>query len=157
MLDGDVVRTHLSKGLGFSKEDRDTNIVRIGFVAAEIARHGGVAICAAVSPYRQTRNEVRSMVGTEQFIEVHVDAPLRVCEERDTKGMYEAARRGELKNFTGIDDPYEAPRHPELKLDNESVSAEANARRIRDYLSERGFFKTEIEDKKAGASPPSLR
>lgn len=152
LLDGDVVRTNLSAGLGFSKADRDTNIRRIGFVAAEIVHHGGIAICAAVSPYRKTRNEVRSMVGTEQFIEVHVDAPLRVCEERDTKGMYEAARRGELKNFTGIDDPYEPPRHPELKLDNESVSAEIIARTIRNYLSERGFLKTEV---KAVASPPS--
>ncbi len=141
LLDGDVVRTNLSAGLGFSKEDRDTNIRRIGFVAAEIAHHGGIAICAAVSPYRKTRNEVRSMVGSEQFVEVHVDAPLRVCEKRDTKGMYEAARRGELKNFTGIDDPYEPPRHPELKLDNESVSAETNARTIRDYLTGRGFLK----------------
>ena len=115
--------------------------------------HGGIAICAAVSPYRKTRNEVRSMVGTDQFVEVYVDAPLEVCEERDTKGMYEAARRGKLKNFTGIDDPYEPPRRPELKLDNESVSAETNARSIRDYLTERGFLKrSEI---RAGASPPS--
>lgn len=142
LLDGDVVRTNLSAGLGFSKQDRDTNIRRIGFVAAEIVHHGGIAICAAVSPYRNTRNEVRTMVGSEQFIEVYVDAPLNICEARDTKGMYEAARRGELKNFTGIDDPYEPPRHPELQVDNESVSAETNARSIRDYLAERGFLKS---------------
>ena len=93
VLDGDVVRTHLSKGLGFSKEDRDTNIRRIGFVAAEIVRHGGVAICAAVSPYLVTRNEVRDMVGPDHFIEVFVDTPLEVCEQRDAKGMYAKARR----------------------------------------------------------------
>jgi sulfate adenylyltransferase len=109
LLDGDVVRTHLSKGLGFSKEDRDTNIRRIGFVASEIVRHGGVAICAAVSPYRGTRNDVRNMVGADCFIEVFVDTPLELCEQRDTKGIYAQARRGEIKNFTGIDDPYERP------------------------------------------------
>src|SRR5213594_1754001 len=96
LLDGDEVRTHLSKGLGFSKDDRDTNIRRIGFVAAEIVRHGGVAICAAVSPYRSTRDEVRRMVGPDQFVEVFVDTPLDVCEGRDIKGMYAKARRGEI-------------------------------------------------------------
>ena len=116
LLDGDVVRTHLSKGLGFSKEDRDTNIRRIGFVASEIARHGGVAICAAVSPYRATRNEVRNMAGEERFIEIFVDTPLEICEQRDIKGMYAKARKGDIKNFTGIDDPYEPPLQPELVL-----------------------------------------
>jgi len=141
MLDGDVVRTHLSKGLGFSKEDRDTNILRIGFVAAEIVRHGGVALCAAVSPYRATRAQVRAMVGAGHFIEVFVDTPLDVCESRDAKGMYAAARRGAIKNFTGIDDPYEAPETPEVTLDTTSVSAEENARRIADVLRERGFVR----------------
>src|SRR5215475_3443794 len=117
VLDGDVVRTHLSKGLGFSKEDRDINIRRIGYVASEIVRHGGVAICAAVSPYRGTRNECRTMVGTENFIEVYVNTPLAVCEERDTKGMYALARDGKITNFTGIDDPYEPPDNPEITLD----------------------------------------
>jgi len=140
MLDGDVVRTHLSKGLGFSKEDRDTNILRIGFVAAEVARHGGVAICAAVSPYRATRDQIRAMVGAEHFIEVFVDTPLDVCESRDAKGMYAAARRGAIKNFTGIDDPYEAPLAAEVTLDTTSVSAEENARRIATFLRERGFI-----------------
>jgi sulfate adenylyltransferase len=107
LLDGDVVQTQLSKGLGFSREDRDTNILRIGFVATEIARHGGIAVCAAVSPYRATRDTVRSRVGAERFVEVFVDAALEVCEQRDTKGLYAKARRGELKQFTGIDDPYE--------------------------------------------------
>jgi sulfate adenylyltransferase len=141
LLDGDVVRTHLSKGLGFSKEDRDTNIRRIGFVAAEITRHGGVAICSAISPYRATRNDVRNMVGKENFIEVFVDTPLEVCEQRDTKGLYAKARRGDLKEFTGIDDPYEAPQHAEITLDTVRRSAEENARLILDCLIERGFVK----------------
>lgn len=143
LLDGDVVRTHLSRGLGFSKEDRDTNIRRIGFVAAEIVRHGGVAVCAAVSPYRATRNEVREMVGADLFVEVFVDAPLEVCEERDTKGMYAKARRGELKSFTGIDDPYEPPKRPDVRLDTVSTIPEINARLILDHLLEKGFVKQE--------------
>jgi sulfate adenylyltransferase len=141
LLDGDVVRTHLSQGLGFSKEDRDTNIRRIGFVAAEIVQHGGVAICAAVSPYRATRNDVRTLVGTDQFVEVFVDTPLAVCEERDTKGMYAKARRGEIKEFTGIDDPYEAPVNPEITLDTVTQTPEDNARRILQHLLQRGFVR----------------
>ena len=145
LLDGDVVRTNLSQGLGFTKKDRDTNIRRIGFVAAEIVHHGGIAVCAAVSPYRQTRNEVRNMVGADLFVEVFVDTPLDVCEQRDTKGMYSAARRGEIKNFTGIDDPYEPPQHPEITLDAGSVCPEINARSIEDYLAARGFVKRAVE------------
>ena len=141
LLDGDVVRTHLSKGLGFSREDRDANILRIGFVAAEIVRHGGAVVCAAVSPYRATRDAVREMVGASNFIEVFVDTPLDVCEARDTKGMYAQARRGAIKNFTGIDDPYEAPASAELTLDTTSASAEGNAARIVATLSERGFIR----------------
>lgn len=140
-LDGDVVRTHLSKGLGFSKEDRDVNIRRIGFVAAEIVRHGGVAVCAAVSPYRATRNDVRNLVGGENYIEIFVDTPLEVCEGRDVKGMYAAARRGEIKGFTGIDDPYEPPQHPEITLDTVGYTPEENARRVVGYLQERGFLR----------------
>jgi sulfate adenylyltransferase len=143
LLDGDVVRTHLSQGLGFSKEDRDTNVRRIGFVAAEIVRHRGVAVCAAVSPYRATRNEVRKMVGPDLFIEVFVDTPLDVCEERDAKGMYARARRGELKSFTGIDDPYERPKRPEMRLKTVSVSPEINARLILNHLLQKGFVKQE--------------
>jgi sulfate adenylyltransferase len=139
VLDGDVVRTHLSKGLGFSKEDRDTNIRRIGFVASEIVRHGGVVVCAAVSPYRATRQEVRDMVGDDRFLEIFVDTPLAVCEQRDTKGLYAKARRGEIKNFTGIDDPYEAPLDPEFRLDTVQCSAEENARRIIEGVMQRGF------------------
>ncbi len=141
LLDGDVVRTHLSKGLGFSKEDRDTNIRRIGFVAAEVVKHGGVAICAAVSPYRATRNDVRRMVGADRFVEVFVDTPLEVCEQRDYKGLYAKARRGEIKGFTGIDDPYEPPLNPEIRLDTVHHTAEENARRILEYLMEKGFVR----------------
>jgi sulfate adenylyltransferase len=143
VLDGDVVRTHLSKGLGFSKEDRDTNIRRIGFVAAELVRHGGMTICAAVSPYLATRNEVRNMVGPDHFIEVFVDTPLEVCEQRDAKGMYAKARRGEITGFTGIDDPYEPPTHPEIALDTVAQTPEQNARDILAYLSERGFVRAD--------------
>jgi sulfate adenylyltransferase len=143
LLDGDVVRTHLSKGLGFSKEDRDTNVRRVGFVASEIVRHGGVVICAMVSPYRVTRNEVRTMVGPDRFVEVFVDTPLEVCVQRDTKGLYAKARRGEIKDFTGVDDPYEPPRHPEIRLDTVHHTPEENARRILDYLIERGFVRAE--------------
>ena len=142
VLDGDVVRTHLSKGLGFSAEDRDTNIRRIGFVAAEVVRHGGIAICAAVSRYISTRNEVREMVGSDKFIEVHVATPLEVAESRDVKGMYAKARRGEIKGFTGIDDPYEEPTNPEITLDTVKFSAEENAKRIVTELENRGFFKS---------------
>ncbi|HEX5708554.1 MAG TPA: bifunctional sulfate adenylyltransferase/adenylylsulfate kinase [Pyrinomonadaceae bacterium] len=141
VLDGDVVRTHLSKGLGFSKEDRDANIRRIAFVASEIARHGGASICAAVSPYRATRDECRAMVGSEQFVEIFVDAPLAVCEARDAKGMYRLAREGRIKNFTGVDDPYEPPLDPELVLDTVRHTPEENADRVLAYLVSQGFIK----------------
>ena len=139
VLDGDAVRTHLSQGLGFSKEDRDTNIRRIGFVASEIARHGGGVICAAVSPYRATRNECRGMFVQGHFIEVFVDTPLEVCEERDVKGMYQQARAGKIKNFTGVDDPYEPPLNPEIVIDTVTRTAEENAELILAYLVEQGF------------------
>lgn len=139
VLDGDVVRTHLSKGLGFSKEDRDLNILRIGFVASEIVRHGGVVICAAVSPYRSTRSEVRQMMGGDNFVEIFVDTPLDVCESRDTKGMYAKARRGEIKGFTGIDDPYEMPDDAEITLDTTKMSVDENADLILQYLASRNL------------------
>ena len=142
LLDGDVVRTHLSKGLGFSKEDRETNIRRIGYVAGEIVRHSGAVICAAVSPYRATRNECRSSVGDDNFLEVFVDTPLDVCEQRDVKGMYRQAREGKIKNFTGIDDPYEPPLNAEIVLDTQQCSAEENAEKILAQLIERGFLPT---------------
>ena len=138
ILDGDVVRTHLSKGLGFSKEDRDTNIRRIGYVASQIVRHGGIVICAAISPYRATREDVRNMVG-EGFMEIHMATPLAVVEARDDKGLYAKARRGEIKGFTGIDDPYEAPLHPEFTLTAEDVSVEDNAQLVMDKLIEMGY------------------
>jgi len=141
LLDGDVVRTHLSKGLGFSKDDRDTNIRRIGFVCAEVVRHGGVAVAAAVSPYRATRDEVRHMVGAEHFVEVFVDTPLEVCEGRDSKGVYAKARRGEITGFTGIDDPYEAPEAPTLVLETVVSSPDQNARRVLEYLEQQGFVR----------------
>ena len=140
VLDGDVVRTHLSKGLGFSKEDRDTNILRIGFVAGEIARHNGTVICAAISPYSATRNEARKMSGEDRFVEIFVNTPLEVCEARDIKGLYAKARRGEIKGFTGIDDPYEEPVDPEIILNTVDASPEENARDIIQYLKERGYI-----------------
>jgi sulfate adenylyltransferase len=139
MLDGDVIRTHLSKGLGFSKDDRDTNILRIGFVAGEIVRHGGVVVCAAISPYRAARNEARQMVG-ENFIMVYMDTPIEVCEQRDTKGLYAKARRGELKGFTGVDDPYELPISPEITLKGMGITPEENARQIIAYLEQQGYL-----------------
>lgn len=145
ILDGDVVRTHLSKGLTFSKEDRDMNIRRIGFVAAEIVRHHGVVICATVSPYRSTRNEVRSMIGEGRFLEVYVNTPIEVCERRDTKGMYAKARKGELHGFTGVNDPYEAPLRPELHLTAIDCTAEDNAHRILGFLRLRGFVSEDVE------------
>jgi sulfate adenylyltransferase len=140
VLDGDVVRTHLSKGLGFSKEDRDTNIVRIGYIASEIVRHNGAVICAAVSPYRAARNEARNLVGVGNFIMVYVDTPLEVCEQRDIKGMYGKARRGEIQGFTGIDDPYEPPLDPDLTLETINCSPEENARQILNHLFSKGFL-----------------
>ena len=142
VLDGDVVRNNLSRGLGFSKDDRDANIRRIGFVAAEIVKHHGAVICAAVSPYRATRDSVRNLVGPERFIEVYVNTPIDECEKRDSKGMYLKARRGEIKNFTGIDDPYEAPLHAEIELETTQQTAEENARLIIATLQERGFLKS---------------
>lgn len=141
VLDGDVVRTHLSKGLGFGKEDRDTNIRRMGFVAAEIVRHGGTAVCAAVSPYRDARNDVRNMMGTYHFVEIFVDAPIEICEMRDFKGLYAKARRGEITGFTGIDDPYEPPRNPEIYIDTVKFSPEQNAQQIIEYLIQHKLIK----------------
>lgn len=140
LLDGDVVRTHLSKGLGFSRDDRDTNILRIGFVAGEIARHGGIVIAAAISPYRATRNEVRKMVGDNRFIEIFVDTPIEVCEERDVKGLYARARRGQITGFTGVDDPYEVPVDPELTLHTVDITPKQNALEIIDFLEQHGYL-----------------
>jgi sulfate adenylyltransferase len=143
ILDGDVVRTHLSKGLGFSKEDRDTNILRIGFVAGEIVHAGGAVVCAAISPYRATRNEARKMVG-ENFVTVYMDTPIEVCEERDVKGLYARARQavqdGKQPGFTGVDDPYEPPIDPEITLKGYGATPEENARIIVEYLENQGYL-----------------
>jgi sulfate adenylyltransferase len=139
VLDGDVVRTHLSKGLGFNREDRDTNVRRVGYVASEVVRHGGLVVAALVSPYRATREEARSMVGAGRFVEVFVDTPLDVVEQRDVKGWYAKARAGEVKDFTGVDDPYEPPPSPELTLQTLDTTPQANAALVFQYLGERGF------------------
>lgn len=140
LLDGDVIRTNLSKGLGFSKEDRNTNIARIAFVASEIVRHGGIAICAAVSPYAAARADARLRFAEGAFIEVFVDTPLEVCEIRDPKGMYAMARRGEIRDLTGVDQAYERPEAAEIVLDTTRHSAIDNVGRIIQMLLERGFL-----------------
>jgi len=136
LLDGDVVRENLSKGLGFSKEDRDTNIRRIAFVADLLSRNGVPVITAAISPYRELRDEARETMG-DRFIEVFVKASVEVCAERDVKGLYEKAFKGEIKEFTGVSDPYEPPLSPELTLDTEHDSAEEDAAKILSLLEER--------------------
>ena len=133
------MREHLSKGLGFSKEDRDTNIRRIGFVAAEITRHGGTVICAAISPYKKVRHEVREKIGN--FVEVYVNAPLDVCERRDVKGLYQKAKSGLIKGFTGIDDPYEQPEAPEIECRTDGETVEESADKILEKLIELGYIK----------------
>src|SRR5437867_3525829 len=134
ILDGDTIRTHLSKGLGFSKEDRDTNIRRIGWVCQLLTKHGVPNIAAAVSPYRAVRNEVRQLVeavgGADSFIEVFVNCPLEVCEKRDPRGLYKKARLGEIANFTGVSDPYEPPEKPELILDTASESPDECIKKV---------------------------
>ena len=140
VLDGDVVRTHLSRGLGFSREDRDINVRRIGFVASEVVRHDGMVVAAVVSPYRDTRDEVRHMVGDDRFVEVFVDTPLEVCEQRDVKGWYAKARTGEVTSFTGVDDPYEPPLNPEITLHTIETTPEANARIVLAELEARGHL-----------------
>jgi adenylylsulfate kinase len=136
VLDGDVVRENLSKGLGFSKEDRDTNIRRIAFVADLLSRNGVPVITAAISPYRELRDEARELMG-DRFIEIFVKASVEVCAERDVKGLYEKAFKGEIKEFTGVSDPYEPPLNPELTLDTEHDSAEEDAQKILTLLEER--------------------
>ena len=157
LLDGDVVRTHLSKGLGFSREDRDTNVRRVGFVASEVVRHGGAVVCALVSPYRATRDEVRALIGGDRFIEVFVDTPLEVCERRDVKGLYTKARRGEVTGFTGIDDPYEPPVDPAVTLDTVSNNVEINARIVLRALRARGFVGSATGSQQSTCEMPMKR
>jgi len=139
ILDGDVIRENLSKGLGFSKEDRDTNIRRIAFVADLLSRNGVPVITAAISPYRELRDEARAQMG-DRFIETYVNASVDVCAERDVKGLYEKAFAGEIKEFTGVSDPYEPPLDPELVLETETESPEESAKKVIDYLEERGLI-----------------
>jgi len=139
-LDGDEVREHLSKGLGFSKEDRDANIDRIGWVASKLTRHGAAVIVSAISPYADARNKARAMVeehGT--FVEVFVDASVEECARRDVKGLYEKAFRGEIKEFTGVSDPYEPPASPEVCIESEHEEPEESAQRILQLLEERAL------------------
>ena len=139
ILDGDVVRENLSKGLGFSKEDRDTNIRRIAFVADLLSRNGVPVITAAISPYREIRDEAREMMG-DRFIEVYIEASVDACAERDVKGLYEKAFAGEIKEFTGVSDPYEEPLNPELTLKTEEEEPEESAAKLIAYLEEKGLL-----------------
>ena len=138
LLDGDVVRTHLSRGLGYSKEDRDENIRRIGFVCHLLTRNGVVAIAAFISPYRAVRREVRALVG--DFVEVYVDCPLPVLIERDTKGLYKKALAGEIPNFTGISDPYEAPKRPEVVVHTDKETVDESLGKVIVKLEEMGYL-----------------
>jgi adenylylsulfate kinase len=140
VLDGDIVRLNLSKGLGFSKEDRDENIRRIGFVAHLLTRNGVIVIVSAISPYREIREEVRNRIGN--FVEVYANAPLEVCEERDVKGLYKRARAGELKGFTGIDDPYEPPVDPEVECKTDQQDISQCADQVIHKLVELGYIPT---------------
>lgn len=137
VLDGDVVRENLSKGLGFSKEDRDTNIRRIGWVCEVLSRNGVVAIAAAISPYREIRDEIRGKVN--HFVEVYAECPIPVLAERDVKGLYKKALAGEIKNFTGVSDPYEAPLNPEVVYHSDTETVQESAQKILDKLKELGF------------------
>ncbi len=139
ILDGDVVRTHLSKGLGFSREDRDTNILRIAFVAGLLSRHGVAVITAAISPFADTRKQAREQI--EDFVEVYVSCPLEELSRRDVKGLYAKALRGEIANFTGISDPYEAPLNPDVLVETDSETVEESVTKILNYLGERGFVR----------------
>jgi len=143
VLDGDTVRTHLCKGLGFSKEDRDENIRRIGFVCGLLTRHGAAAIAAAISPYRAIREEVRASIGN--FVEVYVKASVETCIQRDVKGLYKKALAGEIKGFTGVDDPYEPPLQPELIVETEQESPAGSAARILRKLEDLGYINTSAE------------
>jgi adenylylsulfate kinase len=140
-LDGDTVRTRLSKGLGFSKEDRDTNIERIGWVASRLTRQGGAVICAAISPYEETRRKARELIEQYgRFVEVYVKASVEECARRDVKGLYEKAFAGEIKGFTGVDDPYEEPAAPEIVVDTEQLGEEESARLVLAKLEELGLI-----------------
>jgi len=139
VLDGDNVRTGLNKGLGFSAQDREENIRRIGHVARLFIDAGVVVLTAFISPYKKDRETVRSLVGSDEFVEIYVKCPLEICERRDTKGLYEKARRGVVKQFTGIDDPYEEPEHPEIILETDKVDLEQCVEDVLNFLEARGL------------------
>jgi len=141
ILDGDIIRQNLTKGLGFSKEDRDENIRRIGFVAGMLTRNNVIVICSTISPYREIRDEVRTKIG--DFVEVHVDTPLEVCESRDVKGLYERARSGEIKNFTGISDPYEEPLNPEVTVKTVDETVDESTQQVIDKLKDLGYLNSD--------------
>jgi adenylyl-sulfate kinase len=144
VLDGDVVRTHLSKGLGFSREDRDTNIRRIAFVCSLLTRHGVAVISAAISPYAEARREAREQTG--DFVEVYVRCPIEELTRRDVKGLYEKALRGEITNFTGISDPYEPPAHAEVIVDTDREGVDESVEKILAVLRERGYLRPLTDD-----------
>jgi adenylylsulfate kinase len=141
VLDGDIVRTHLSKGLGFSREDRDTNIKRIAFVCSLLTRNGVICISAAIAPYREAREWARKEIGN--FVEVYVKCPIEVCRQRDVKGLYKLVDEGKIKGFTGVDDPYEEPEHPELIVETDKETVEESVARIFAKLEELGYLEPE--------------
>jgi adenylylsulfate kinase len=141
ILDGDIVRTHLSKGLGFSREDRDTNIKRIGFVCGLLTRNGVICISAAIAPYAEAREWARKEIGN--FVEVYLKCPIAVCRQRDVKGLYKLVDEGKIKNFTGVDDPYEEPEHPELVVETDKETVEESVNRIFAKLVELGYLEDE--------------
>jgi adenylylsulfate kinase len=148
VLDGDIVRTNLSKGLGFSREDRDTNVLRIGFVANLLTRNGVGVIVSAISPFKEVRDQVRRNIG-EDFLEVFIDAPIEVCAERDVKGLYAKAYAGEIPQFTGVSDPYEAPAAPELHIHTDREEPGESARRVIGKLEELGYLRPVKEHSRA--------
>ncbi|NEP00699.1 MAG: adenylyl-sulfate kinase [Symploca sp. SIO2E9] len=143
VLDGDIVRQNLTKGLGFSKEDRDTNIRRIGFVSHLLTRNGVIVLVSAISPYREIREEVRQRIG--DFVEVYANAPLATCEDRDVKGLYKRARSGEIKGFTGIDDPYEPPLNPEVECRTDQEELQQSVAKVLRKLEELGYLSKALE------------
>lgn len=138
ILDGDVVRTHLSKGLGFSREDRDANIKRVGFVCQLLTRHGVIAVASVISPYREARDFNRAKI--KDFVEVYTRCPIEICAERDLKGLYQKAKAGEIKGFTGVDDPYEAPLNPEVVCHTDQESVEESVEKVLQKLRELGYL-----------------
>lgn len=142
LLDGDAVRKHLSPDLGFSREDREANLKRVGLMAKEITEKGGIAICAFIAPYEKSRQANRELISQSGgYIEIYLSTPIEVCEKRDPNGLYAKARQGLIKHFTGIDDPYEAPQNPEITIDTSNLTPEQVVKRILAYLRKQGYVK----------------